>query len=238
MIKWALTLGVWFCGIALLIHSGGVSSQPGANTVVGNVASGATDSGNPIKSGGKYNSSPITLTDGQRGDTQLDVNGYANANVKVSALPTGASTSANQTTWQSATGAAPPANSVYIGANASGATGGLLAGLIQCDSSVAYDASTNGSTELKALTSGRTIYVCGYTILAAGTVNVKLIYGTGTACATGSVNMTAAYQLTAQVGLVDGAAFYRGLKTASANALCINTSAGVAVQAIVYYSVI
>lgn len=42
--------------------------------VVGNVASAATDSGNPVKTAGKYNSSPITLTNGQRGDTQVDVN--------------------------------------------------------------------------------------------------------------------------------------------------------------------
>jgi len=135
-----------------------------------------------------------------------------------------------------ATGAAPPTGSSYIGANTSGATGGLVQGLIQCDSTAIYDASTNGSTELVALTAGRTIYVCGFTIMAAGTVNAKLIYGTGTACATGATNMTPAWQLTTQVGLVDGSPFSRGLKTASANALCINTSAGIATQAIVYYA--
>ena len=43
--------------------------------VVGNVASGATDSGNPVKAGGVYNSTPPTLTNGQRGDLQLDANG-------------------------------------------------------------------------------------------------------------------------------------------------------------------
>lgn len=42
-------------------------------TVVGNVASGATDSGNPVKIGGVYNSTQPTLTNGQRGDVQLDV---------------------------------------------------------------------------------------------------------------------------------------------------------------------
>jgi hypothetical protein len=153
-------------------------------------------------------------------------------------IPTGWPTAANQTSWNAATGAAPPANVAAVGANASGATGGLMAGLVQCDSTAVYDASTSGSTELKALTSGRSIYVCGYSIMSGGTVNVKLIYGTGTACATGSANMTPAYQLTAQAGISDNAPFYRGMKTASANALCINTSAGIAVQAIVYYSVI
>lgn len=141
-------------------------------------------------------------------------------------------------TWgHVATGAAPPTGATYIGANTSGATGGLVQGLIQCDSSAPYDASTNGSTELVALTASRTIYVCGYSILNGGTAtNVKLIYGTGTACATGSTNMTPAYQLIANAGIVDGSQFSRGLKTASANALCINTSAGNAVQAIVYYA--
>jgi hypothetical protein len=42
---------------------------------VGNVASAATDSGNPVKTGGKYNSTKPTLTNGQRGDTQVEING-------------------------------------------------------------------------------------------------------------------------------------------------------------------
>lgn len=44
-------------------------------TVSGSVASGAADSGNPVKVGGKYNSTTPTLTDGQRGDVQLDSRG-------------------------------------------------------------------------------------------------------------------------------------------------------------------
>lgn len=49
----------------------GIDSKRNVKTV-GNVASGATDSGSPVKTGGKYNATPPTLTDGQRGDTQLD----------------------------------------------------------------------------------------------------------------------------------------------------------------------
>lgn len=41
----------------------------------GNVASGATDSGNPVKVGGKYNSTLPTFTDGQRGDMQIGTRG-------------------------------------------------------------------------------------------------------------------------------------------------------------------
>lgn len=45
-------------------------SSSGSST--GNVAAGATDSGNPVKVGGKYNLTPPTLADGERGDLQLD----------------------------------------------------------------------------------------------------------------------------------------------------------------------
>lgn len=41
----------------------------------GNAASGSTDSGNPVKVGGVYNSTLPTLANGQRGDVQLDTKG-------------------------------------------------------------------------------------------------------------------------------------------------------------------
>ena len=44
--------------------------------VGGNVASAATDAGFPVKIGGRYNTTRPTLTDGQRGDAQLNVNGH------------------------------------------------------------------------------------------------------------------------------------------------------------------
>jgi len=52
----------------------GISSGT-ALTVGGNVASGATDSGNPIKIGGIYNTTVPTLTNGQRGDLQIGSRG-------------------------------------------------------------------------------------------------------------------------------------------------------------------
>lgn len=49
--------------------------QAGGDATQGNVASGAADSGNPVKVGGKYNATLPTFVDGNRGDLQLDVNG-------------------------------------------------------------------------------------------------------------------------------------------------------------------
>jgi len=51
----------------------GLITRPiGPLTTHGNVVSGATDAGNPVKVGGVYNSTEPTLTSGQRGDLQLD----------------------------------------------------------------------------------------------------------------------------------------------------------------------
>lgn len=117
-----------------------------------------------------------------------------------------------------------------------GKASGATTDLISCDSSTTYDASTNGKTQLVGLTSSQNVYVCGYTIFAAGTVNVSLSSGTGTNCGTTSTNITPAFQLTAQTGAVDGSPFYRGLKANASEELCLVTNAAVAVQAIVYYT--
>ncbi len=57
--------------------SGTVTANAGTGsfTVAGDVASAATDSGNPVKVGGRYNTTQPTLTDGQRGDAQIDTRG-------------------------------------------------------------------------------------------------------------------------------------------------------------------
>lgn len=103
------------------------------------------------------------------------------------------------------------------------------AAIIYCNQKALYDNSTNGTTQLVPGSGTLTIYLCGYSILAAGTVNVELDDGTGT-------KITPAFQLTAQAGIVDGSDFFRGLKSNAGGALSIKTSAGVAVQAIVYYA--
>lgn len=51
-----------------------------APQVQGNVAAAATDSGNPVKVGGKFNSTPPSYTDGQRGDVQLTTKGDTKVN--------------------------------------------------------------------------------------------------------------------------------------------------------------
>lgn len=83
----AVTLGSGTAAIAqrveLANNGTGVLATVGTVTTVttlstltgGGVASGAADSGNPLKIGGKYNAAPPSLTDGNRGDLQLGASG-------------------------------------------------------------------------------------------------------------------------------------------------------------------
>ncbi len=137
-----------------------------------------------------------------------------------------------QDTSTGSTGSAVPAKAIYQGEQGSS---GLM-GHIGCDNSVVYDASTSGSTQLVALSSGKTIYVCGFVLFSAGTANVDLRYGTGTNCATGPTKITPAFQLTAQTGAAYGNGEGVVAKTAASNALCVNSSAAIAVQALVTYA--
>jgi hypothetical protein len=63
----------------------------GNQQVQGNVAGAATDSGNPVKVGAKYNATPPTYTDGQRTDLQSDTRG----SMKVTLMGNNATTSVN-----------------------------------------------------------------------------------------------------------------------------------------------
>jgi hypothetical protein len=60
--------------------------------VAGTVADAATDSGNPVKTGGKYNSTQPTYTDGQRGDTQLTARGNTRVEIMSSTTAIAATT--------------------------------------------------------------------------------------------------------------------------------------------------
>lgn len=155
-------------------------------------------------------------------------------------VPTGWPTAANQTAWQGATGAAPTANVAYMGGNGSGATGGLLRGLITCDSYAKYNASDNGSITLITGVSGRKIYICGYVLSVSGTsVTLKFTEGTDANCVTSAADVTPGRTLAINGDQTVMSAFWTGLVTATAgNFLCINSSAGNPHQAQVWYTIL
>lgn len=91
-------------------------------------------------------------------------------------------------------------------------------------------ATTATTTELVALAAGQIIYVCDFSLTisqVATTANtIKFVYGTGTNCATGTTDITAAFGaggITATRPIVITG---RNLKTIAANALCVTTTIG------------
>lgn len=119
-----------------------------------------------------------------------------------------------------------------------GQASGVFKPIIICDKTALYDASTTGSTEIVSLVSGRTVYICGYTVRAGATAtNVGLTAGTGTNCASSTTGATSngttganakvtpAWVLPANSPHADGGTFWSGLHAGLSNALCVNSSA-------------
>ena len=120
------------------------------------------------------------------------------------------------------------------GAAAQGVSASQLFG---CNQAAQYDASTMGATKLVSGVANKQIYVCGFSFFSAGTASVGLDGGTGGTCGANTVEVTPSFQMTANGQIVDHQSFYAGLPPVPASSdLCIDVSAMVAVQAIVYYT--
>jgi len=89
-------------------------------------------------------------------------------------------------------------------------------------SSVAISATADA--QLVALTAGQSVYVCGFTLQStAGTApTARLIYGTGTVCATGTTGLTGVFGFTNNADSVTAGWGSTVAATAASNALCID----------------
>jgi hypothetical protein len=191
----------------LKVSAGGTGAT--ADQVQGNAASAATDSGNPVKVGGKYNSSPPTLTNGQRGDVQLDASG----NIKVTLLDsTGTSalgTSANPIRVQGGgAGFAATINSGFISPSAS-ATGGY-----------SFSAISTATTTVVKSAAG---YLHTITI-AGGTAGAITIYDNTAGSGTTIIPAFTPASVSVPVTLVLDIAFATGLTIVTAAATVITVS--------------
>jgi hypothetical protein len=102
--------------------------------------------------------------------------------------------------------------------------------------SIPITISTATTTQLVALKAGQSIYVTSISIIAAGTGNIQLVYGTGTACATGQGNVTGNYSLTTQVGFTLGNGSGVVLVVPQGAALCAVTSGAVGMPGSLSYA--
>jgi hypothetical protein len=132
----------------------------------------------------------------------------------------------------SAIGSVVPSTAIYAG----GISSGNLAGVVACDSSALLTISTATTTQLVALVSGKSIYVCGLVMNGGGTTTAKLVYGTGTNCATGLTSLTPAFTLASGTNLVFGSGLGYVAKTISGNALCVTNSAAATANVFVAYT--
>lgn len=137
---------------------------------------------------------------------------------------------------------------LYVAPKALNASATLSSDIV-CENSKIYDASTSGNTELVAISGTKHIYICGYEMLAAGTVNLSLVAGTGTACASAvsgtpstgtsgaSAALTPAWQFTTQTGKLSAYPTHGWLLDAGAgNAVCFKASGATAAQVQIWYS--
>lgn len=124
------------------------------------------------------------------------------------------------------TGSAPPAKASYLGANASGATGGQMRGLINCDSHIFKHITTATDTLAVQGIASQTIFVCGWRSRAAGTAT-WFLENTASAnanCSSTNTQITGLASEIANSGDVTYNPIWGGLKNTSGNGLCINST--------------
>lgn len=223
------TIGTW--GLATV----GLGSAP-ANALIGGLV---------------CNNGTLTPTSGQSSALQGDAN--CNLLVKVAntttALPsnadgvavqTGAANSPvndypyvfNGTTWDRVrtfsglTGVAPPAGGVYLASLGSGATGGLLAGLISCDQHGFKHITSATDTVAVQGTASQSIYVCMWRARAAGVATwyFEVEADANNNCSNLGAQMNGIATEAANTGETLGSNFWSGMKTPVGQGMCIKST--------------
>lgn len=198
----------------------------GNQIVVGNAASGAADTGNPVSIGGVFNTTPTVITNGQRGEAQLD----SGSNLRV-ALATpiitgtdGVSNTNGITTpyWVSASSSTirPFATAPF---DFNGTTWDRH---FTCANSATITVSAATTTQIIALSAGAIIRVCSFELTESLAGTAAFVYGTGTNCAAGQVALTGAMALVTGGNLPMSSSNGSLFRTIASNALCLTAVTG------------
>lgn len=107
---------------------------------------------------------------------------------------------------------------------------------IACTDVAVINTAASGNVELVPLVAGKTVYVCSYYVIAEGAVDVRLVYGTGTACATGETSVTGTYALSTTAFVNRGSGIGLVTRGIVSNALCVETSGAVQINGEVTYT--
>lgn len=112
-----------------------------------------------------------------------------------------------------------------------GALNGTLPVSSNCTGVIVNQTSAT-TTELVALTAGQSVYICGFIISNTGVATTpatfKLVYGTGTNCATGTTDLTGVFTGSTTAGDIATFAYGGGagfiVKAPAGNAVCITST--------------
>lgn len=207
---------------------------------------------------------PYTVQASTNKQFYINTKGWQALRIKLSTQITGTGTVTPVVTYlplallrdvQALSATAANFNGTFVPGNSSGATmptvampvggngTGTLTQFVACDNYKAATLAATGSTQLVALAANQRVYVCGMTLTGAATTvtNVKLVYGTGTACATGATDMSLLIPVQASTTVPT---YFSSIqppsntvwKTAVGNALCINLSAAQSINYQVWYT--
>lgn len=103
--------------------------------------------------------------------------------------------------------------------------------------SVAVTISTATTTRLITGVSNKSIYLTSISIIADGTGTIQFIAGTGATCGTGTVTLSGAFSLTAQVGFTVGTGYGTVLVVPQNLSLCAVTNAAVGMPGVIAYAI-
>lgn len=171
----------------------------GNSRIVGSIASATTDSGNPLKIGGVHNTTPPTVTNGQRVDAQSDTNGNLRVNLAMG-TSTGADAISNTSIVAQPTGKGSSTALGYMGTVAllyNGSTWDRTrSGGVTGMTGVNLQATTTGGASFLNIAAGQAT-----TVVKSGAGTLYRIILNSAATAT---NTTTIYDNTAASGTVIG----------------------------------
>lgn len=101
---------------------------------------------------------------------------------------------------------------------------------VASSNSKAISTASATTVELLPLVANKNIYVTSFNIVSAGTTTYKFVYGTGTACGTGTTDLTGAYTLIANGYVSSGNGLGIVLLVPPGNALCATNSQAIQIS--------
>jgi len=196
----------------------------------GNVASGGADSGNPLKIGCVYNSTPPTVTTGRRVDCQSGARGSFDVTLFAQD-----STNAVTVASSGVDGATNAVNGLQNRSYNSLFNGSTWDRAFTCASQASATITAGSTTQIVALSGSTNIRVCSYQVGIATTGTFKFVSGTGSNCGTGTADITPATNLIAGNVVAVSAGNNSIFRAGASNALCVAAVTG-NVQVFVSYA--